>query len=394
MSHVLVAMSGGVDSSVAAALLLEQGHRVTGLFMRHGQAPATQGSTLNANGTATGDLALAEACRPGKARCCSAADADDARAVADSLGIPFYALDFSREFGRIVDYFVDEYTAGRTPNPCIACNSWLKFGRLFEYADGIGADFVATGHYARVVQLEDGASALLRGLDAGKDQSYVLYGIPAQRLPRVIFPVGHFSKEEIRRRATDLGLHVAEKPDSQEICFVPNGDHAAVVRRLRNERERADTASGDPVSSGVDSTDLDSTGGEIVTLDGRVVGQHEGLERYTVGQRKGLGVALGEPHYVIRLESDTRRVVLGRYEDLARTELTISGVNWLVAAPRGEVACEAKIRYRSPATPASAWLEAEGRVRVRLHTPCYGVSPGQSCVLYWGERVIAGGIIR
>ena len=218
MPRIVLAMSGGVDSSVAAWLLRRAGHDVTGVFMRHGAASDV-------------------ACLPegGKPTCCSAADAADARRVAERLEIPFYAIDFEDQFGRIIDHFVDQYAAGRTPNPCILCNTWLKFGKLFEYADGMGAEYVATGHYARVARLDDGQTALLRGIDPGKDQAYALFGIDRRRLPRILFPVGERRKTEIRQIAAELGLDVADKRDSQEICFVPDQDHAGFVRRRRPE---------------------------------------------------------------------------------------------------------------------------------------------------------------
>ena len=258
MSRVVLAMSGGVDSSVAAWLLREAGHDVVGLFMRHGRQP---------------EPACAASARS-KQGCCSAADADDARRVADRLGIPFYVLNFEQEFGRIVDYFVAEYTAGRTPNPCIVCNTWLKFGKLLEYADGIGAERVATGHYARLERTADGQISLCRGLDPAKDQSYVLWGIQSAVLPRLLFPVGEHQKEEIRRIAARLDLPVADKPDSQEICFVPDQDHARFIEQYRG---------------------IANTAGEIVTSDGAVIGRHAGIEHFTIGQRKGLRIALDSP---------------------------------------------------------------------------------------------------
>ena len=353
-------MSGGVDSSVAAWLLREQRHDVVGVFMRHG-------------------VGADEACptEPGvkshKQGCCSAADAADARRVAGMLQIPFYALNFEEEFGRIVDYFVDEYTAGRTPNPCVVCNTWLKFGRLFQYADSLGADYVATGHYARLAPGDDPAApALLRGLDGGKDQSYVLFGIDRQRLPRMIFPVGGYRKEEIRRIATQIGLRVADKRDSQEICFVPDQDHARLVKQRRG--------GGD-------------TSGEIVTSEGQVVGRHDGLEHFTIGQRKGLRIAFGEPRYVVRLEPETRRVVVGTQDDLARSELTASAANWLVPQPQSPIDCQVKIRYRSRACEARVEPLPGGRFRVRFVEPCHGVAPGQAAVCYQGDRVLGGGWI-
>ncbi len=224
------------------------------------------------------------------------------------LDIPFYAVNFQQEFDRIVDYFIRQYTAGRTPNPCIVCNTWLKFGKLFEYADGIGAEYVATGHYARLVRLDDGTVALCRGRDESKDQSYVLFGIQRRLLARLMFPVGEFRKEEIRRIAGRLELRVAAKRDSQEICFVPDQDHARFIRGRRGQLD---------------------TSGEIVTTDGAVVGHHDGFERFTIGQRKGLRLAFGEPRYVVRIEADSRRVVIGTHEELARTELCAAGANWL-----------------------------------------------------------------
>ena len=366
MVRVVLAMSGGVDSSVAAWLLREQGYDVVGVFMRHGQdhqPPLPQAS----DGTC------------GKQGCCTAADAADARRVADMLGIPFYTVNFQQEFAKIVDYFVAEYTAGRTPNPCIVCNTWLKFGKLFEYADSIGAQFVATGHYARLVPMPNGETALCRGRDASKDQSYVIFGIRRQLLSRLLFPVGEHDKDAIRTMAEKLGLPVAAKRDSQEICFVPDQDHA---RFIRQRCEALDTA------------------GDFVTTDGRVVGHHDGFERYTIGQRKGLGVAFGEPRYVCRIEADTHRVVLGTHEELARNELTASEANWLVesetSGPAGSLSsfhAQVKIRYRSRPADATVEILPEGRFRVRFDEPCHGIAPGQAAVCYQDDRVLGGGWI-
>ena len=389
MSRVVLAMSGGVDSSVAAWLLREQGHDVIGLFMRHGQDRRTP------------VLSRPTACRCGKQGCCTAADAADARRVADMLGIPFYAVNFQQEFARIVDYFVAEYTAGRTPNPCIVCNTWLKFGKLFDYADSIGAEFVATGHYARLVPLPDGQIALCRGRDESKDQSYVLFGIQRRLLPRLMFPVGEHRKEEIRRIAERLGLRVAAKRDSQEICFVPDQDHARFVRQRRG--------------------DVD-TSGEIVTTDGTVVGRHDGFEQFTIGQRKGLRLAFGEPRYVVRIEPDSRRVVIGTHEELARSELTAAEANWLVEGSRAERGEGRGERERtsapiasplsplpSPLAPVSRRSEdplsqpagrrdggaVAGRPVSRLlrrAVPRHRPRPGRRC--YEGDRVLGGGWIE
>lgn len=383
MAHVVLAMSGGVDSSVAAWLLREAGHEVIGVFMRHG---------IQALG------ARADGVRPAghKKGCCTAADAADARRVAHLLGIPFYAINFEAEFVRIVDYFVDEYASGRTPNPCVMCNNWVKFGKLFHYADRIGAEYVATGHYARVLPAGDGHEpALCRGRDPSKDQSYVLFGIERRLLRRLLFPVGDHRKEEIRRIAAKLGLRVAEKRDSQEICFIPDQDHARFVRRRR----------------AVDGA------GEIVTTDGTVVGRHDGIERFTVGQRKGLGIALGQPRFVVRLEPQTRRVVIGTKDELARRELTAAGANWLttkllpadavvqkarmrsVESGHGRrsspgACCQVKIRYRSPPVDASVEVLSEDRFRVVFNEACFGVAPGQAAVCYDGDRVLGGGWIE
>ncbi len=375
MSRVILAMSGGVDSSTAAWLLKREGYDVVGLFMRHGGAGGPQSSdTARCAAGSSGDGSLEPPMRrTHKQGCCSAADAHDARRVADLLGIPFYALNFEDQFGRIIDYFVDEYAAGRTPNPCVVCNTWLKFGKLFEYADSVGAELVATGHYARLERLGTGEVALLCGLDEGKDQSYALFGIERSRLVRMVLPVGAHRKEQIRRIAAELGLRVADKPDSQEICFVPDQDHARFVRQKRPELD---------------------TAGEIVTTDGHVVGRHDGFERFTVGQRKGLGVAFGDRRFVVRIEPDTRRVVVGTRDDLARSELTAWGVNWLIDEPAAPLRCQVRIRYRSRAVPAIVEPMPEGRIRVRFDEPCNGVAPGQAAVCYDGERVLGGGWIE
>ncbi len=373
MPRVVLAMSGGVDSSVAAHLLRAQGYDVIGLFMRHGEQAETACTTGAKSQTSLLPVLPAQ---PGhKQGCCSASDAADARRVADRLDIPFYAVNFEDEFGRIMDYFVDEYTAGRTPNPCVMCNNWLKFGKLSEYADSVGAEFVATGHYARLLPPASPGEppALCRGLDESKDQSYVLFGIDRQTLPRVLFPVGGHQKEEIREIAKGLGLRVADKKDSQEICFVPDGDYAEFVRRRRGE------------------VDLS---GEIVTTGGEVVGRHEGIENFTIGQRKGLGVAFGEPRYVVRLERETQRVVIGRQEELARSEFSARAANWLIEPPSESLHVAAQIRYNSRAVPCSVVpLPGAREIDVHFDQPALGIAPGQLCVLYDGPRVLGGGWI-
>ncbi len=377
MSRVVLAMSGGVDSSVAAHLLVEQGHEVIGVFMRHGeQSPAAcgeQGARSKERGAGNSSPLHH------KQGCCTASDADDARRVADKLGIPFYALNLQAEFVQIIDYFVNEYTTGRTPNPCVQCNNWIKFGKLFDYADSVAAQYVATGHYARLEQRADGSIALLRGVDAAKDQSYVLFGIRSGLLPRMMLPVGRFEKPAIRRIAASLGLRVAEKKDSQEICFVSRGRYDEFVRR---RREDVDTA------------------GELVAADGTVVGQHEGIESFTIGQRKGLGTAFGERKFVVRIDAETRRVVIGDREDLNRRELTARDCNWIDSAPQDASDtghCFAQIRYNAAAQPASLTRLPGDRVQIRFDEPQFAVTPGQAVVCYdarENQRVLGGGWIE
>ena len=355
MARVILAMSGGVDSSVAARLLLDAGQEVIGVFMRHGvESPAACDRSL--------PIVSAPVASAGVQRgCCTAADAADARRVADCLDIPFYALDLQQEFGRVMDYFVDEYSSGRTPNPCVVCNHWIKFGRLFDYADSVGAEFVATGHYARLQQESPSRWSLLRGIDSRKDQSYVLFGIHPALLPRMQLPVGKYRKTEIRQIAASLGLRVAEKKDSQEICFVTEGHHSEFVARRRSR----------------------DTHGEFVDTSGRFLGYHDGIERFTVGQRKGLGIALGTPHFVVRIEPDTCRVVLGRRQDLARTQLT--------AAPR-ELAC-----FRPPGNflrTRSDPIQQPSR-RGERHSANGRLLRGPlRRALFWGGSRSGGGMLR
>lgn len=390
-------MSGGVDSSVAAHLLTAEGHDVIGVFMRHGQQSPVARSAEDSNHLRVGGHADSS---PNQARhsatsaatlqlpvvsrldhkqgCCTAADADDARRVADRLGIPFYALNLQAEFAQIINYFVAEYTAGRTPNPCVQCNNWIKFGKLFNYADSVGADYVATGHYARLATRPDGGVALLRGIDPGKDQSYVLFGIRPEFLPRMMLPVGHFEKPAIRRIAAGLGLRVADKKDSQEICFVTQDRYDEFVSRRRD----------------------DDTSGELVTTDGAVVGRHAGIEGFTVGQRKGLGVALGDRKFVVRIEADSRRVVIGDRAELDCRELTASDANWLDSksedASGGPRRCFAQIRYNAPAQPATMTVLDGRRLHVEFDEPQFAVTPGQAVVCYDAEnnRVLGGGWIE
>lgn len=360
-------MSGGVDSSVAAHLLLEAGHEVIGLFMRHGITATTTCDSSNG-----GQLLPIITSTPAghKKGCCTAADAADARRVADRMDIPFYTLNMEDDFERIIDYFVDEYSSGRTPNPCVVCNNWLKFGRLFDFADSLGANYVATGHYARLAPGK--LPTLHKGLDEGKDQSYVLFGIDPQKLARIIFPVGAHTKPAIRELASELGLSVADKRDSQEICFVPDGNHADLVKARRGSE----------------------SDGEIVTESGVVVGRHSGIEKFTVGQRKGLGLALGEPHFVVRIDSKSRQIVIGPRASLACKRFIASRSNWLVSTPTHAFHCRVKVRYNSRDVIAKVAPLANDRFEVELLDPFYGIAPGQAAVCYQGDQVLGGGWIE
>ncbi|MCO8122114.1 tRNA 2-thiouridine(34) synthase MnmA [Stieleria sp. TO1_6] len=383
MARVVLAMSGGVDSSVAAHLLVDAGHEVIGVFMRHGEESSEVCQVQP--GQADASLPVLGGLLPGRADhkqgCCTASDAADAKRVAAKFGIPFYALDLQADFRRIVDYFVDDYLNGRTPNPCVKCNHWIKFGRLFDYADGVQADFVATGHYARMIN-----GTLHRGLDGHKDQSYALFGIRPDRLPRMMLPVGDFEKTEIRRIAAGLDLGVAGKRDSQEICFVTQGHHSDFVKSRRPEL-------------------VGTTAGEFVTTDGAVVGQHNGFEAFTVGQRKGLGIALGTPHFVVRIEPDTNRVVLGDKAALARNQLIAADANWLIdpaqlatlqdtSHPASPLSVQ--IRYNGSPEPARVHVDptAPESFSVVFDDPVDAVAPGQAAVVYHGTQVLGGGWIE
>jgi len=348
-------MSGGVDSSASAVLLKRQGFDVVGLFMRTGVHD--HGDTRREN----------------KKGCCSAIDAGDARRVADRLDIPFYALDFEAEFAKIIDYFADEYARGRTPNPCVVCNTWLKFGQLWTFAKQLGAEFIATGHYARILPGVNGPE-LHQGVDCDKDQSYVLHGIKREVLPHLLFPVGGYNKPEIREIAREAGLlGVAEKPDSVEICFVPSGNHVDIVRSRRPEV---------------------MTAGTIVERDGSIVGEHDGIDRFTIGQRKGLGVATGRKRFVLEILPEENKVVVGDAEDLLASGLVASRVNWLTDAPTEPLECSAKIRYRHSGVPATVVATPDGGADVRFMESQTAVTPGQAVTFYQGSRVLGGGWIE
>jgi tRNA-uridine 2-sulfurtransferase len=352
MPRVVLAMSGGVDSSASAVLLKRQGFDVVGLFMRTGTHGHDQPDER----------------RDSKKGCCSAIDAGDARRVADKLDIPFYALDFEREFNQIIDYFADEYAKGRTPNPCVVCNNWLKFGQLWAFGQKLGADFIATGHYAQARNGE-----LHKGADPDKDQSYVLHGIKREVLPHLLFPVGGYVKSEIRQIAREAGLlGVADKPDSVEICFVPSGNHTDVVRARRPEV---------------------ATAGVVADRDGTVLAEHDGIDRFTIGQRKGLNLGGGKKRFVLELLPETNTVVVGDEADLLAPGLLATEVNWLVDAPAEPLRCSAKIRYRHAAVPATVTALPSGGAGVRFDAPQSAVSPGQAVAFYDGTRVLGGGWI-
>ena len=359
--RTVLAMSGGVDSSAAAVLLQAAGQEVVGLFMRSG---STADEVCGVDDSPLPVLAPAH-----KQGCCSASDAADARRVADRLDIPFHAVNFADEFDRVKDYFVAEYLAGRTPNPCVRCNHWIKFGKLWRFAESIGAESIATGHYARIVQ-RDGEPALLRGRDANKDQSYVLFGIERDLLPRVQFPCGDREKPAIRELAGEAGLRVATKADSQEICFVPDNDYAGFVRRRGAMPE---------------------TAGAIVDTAGRVLGRHDGYERFTVGQRKGIGLAFPEPRFVVKIDAEAREVVVGTRDELGRSDLVAHDANWLTDTP-DRFRATAQIRYRH--SPAACEVTRDGdRFTLAFEQPEPGVAPGQAAVVYDGDRVLGGGWI-
>ena len=372
---VVVAMSGGVDSSVAAALLLREGYDVMGVFMRLGSPEGVETEHPANACDSSPDNAQHSSSAP-KQGCCSILDAADARRVAGVLGIPFYVLNFQDDFGRIIDYFVDEYNRGRTPNPCVRCNDWLKFGRLAKYAEAVGADYVASGHYARMTMDASGRRLLLRGKDHRKDQSYVLFGMKPQVAQHTLLPIGDYEKHEVRAIAEELKLPVYNKPDSQEICFVPNQDYAGLVRRRRPEAFAR---------------------GDIVDTSGKPLGTHEGHQHFTIGQRHGLRVALGYPIYVVNIDAEKNRVVVGDRDALLRPELMARNVNWIcdrVQAAGGTMKCQAKIRYNHSPQPATVTITGEDEFRVVFDEPQAAITPGQAVVLYDGDVVLGGGWIQ
>ncbi|HEX7117340.1 MAG TPA: tRNA 2-thiouridine(34) synthase MnmA [Longimicrobiales bacterium] len=353
---ILVAMSGGVDSSLAAALLVEQGHRVIGATMK--------------------TFCYSENGGP-KNTCCGLEGIMDARAVCDRLGIPHYVFDMEEAFTRdVIDDFVAEYVAGRTPNPCVRCNSKTKIPDLLRKGRMLGADAIATGHYARTRVRGDGAHEVLRGVDRAKDQSYFLWGVPRDVARHLLFPVGELTKPEVRDRARALGLVTADKPESQEICFVPTNDYTDfLAQRLGGDH---------PALSP----------GRMVTATGEVVGEHGGYARYTVGQRKGLGGGFGRPLYVLGVRPAANEVVVGDAAGLDRTDVVLGDLNWLAAPPVEGERVEIQVRYRARPVPAVVETVDASEVRLRLDARQRAVTPGQSGVVYRGEVLVGGGRIR
>jgi len=353
--RVVVGMSGGVDSSAAARLLLEQGYQVIGITLK---------------------LWPQDCLSRAEDKCCGPQAVMDARSVCATLGIPFYLVDESEDFQReVIQYFAGEYKAGRTPNPCVMCNERLKFGTLLRRARALGAEYMATGHYARVERREDSGRYLLRrGRDGRKDQSYFLFSLRQEQLSRMILPLGELTKPETREVAREAHLRTAEKEESMEICFVPDNDYGGFLRK-----------------AGL----VESHAGEIVDTAGNVLGHHEGIEFYTIGQRKGLRLASPRPLYVLELDPAKNRVVVGDDGALAKAEFAVDRCNWIPwAEPPGELEVVAKIRYNHPGTPASVRLGEGGTAQVRLHEAQRAVTPGQACVFYDGDTVLGGGWIR
>ena len=360
-------MSGGVDSSAAAALLKAGGHELVGFTMQLWNQRR--------------GLSVGEDGEPLPSRCCSLDDVYDARRVAEGLGFPFYVLNLERDFERdVVAPFVQSYLEGETPIPCVACNSRLKFASLDRTALSVGCEKVATGHYARVEFDEAaGRHRLLRGRDARKDQSYFLWELTQEQLSRSLFPLGEMTKEEVREAARRHGLYVAGKPESQEICFVPDGDYAGFIDRYLEAEGREGER---------------PARGEIVDTEGRVVGEHEGVHRFTVGQRRGLGVSRPLPLYVVRVEPGANRVVVGHDAELLSSEFTAAGVNWVAFDEPGEpFTADVRVRYRHTEAPATITPLGQGRARVRFDDPQRAVTPGQATVFYRGEEVVGGGWI-
>lgn len=353
---VVVGMSGGVDSSVAAYLLKEQGYEVIGVTMQIWQDEDSFEQEENGG-------------------CCGLSAVDDARRVAERLGIPYYVMNFKREFkAHVMDYFTAEYLCGRTPNPCIACNRYVKWESLLRRSQEIGADYIATGHYARVERLSNGRYAIRNSVTAVKDQTYALYNLTQEQLAHTLMPVGDYTKDEIRVIAERIGLAVAHKRDSQEICFIPDNDYAGFIDRERGEQVPPP--------------------GNFVSVDGTVLGKHKGITHYTVGQRKRLGIALGHPVFVVAIRPETNEVVLGEDQDVYTDRLYADKLNFMALPDITEpVMLQAKIRYSHAGSPCRVVRTGKDEICCEFLEPVRAVTPGQAVVLYDGEYVAGGGSI-
>ena len=346
-------MSGGVDSSATAALLLEQGFDVVGITLK---------------------LWPQDCVSRAEDKCCGPQAVTDARAVCHKLGIPYYLVDEAGQFQtKVIQYFADEYKAGRTPNPCVMCNQNLKFGRLIDRADQLGAEFIATGHFARLEKRDDGRVLLKRGRDLKKDQSYFLFSLRQDQLARAKFPLGEKTKSDTRAVARHCNLKTADKEESMEICFVPDNNYGGFLQQANLAQKHR---------------------GDIVDLHGQVIGHHDGIEFYTIGQRKGLGLSSPKPLYVIELDAENNRVIVGDDSALERDEFTVDRCNWIpFDAPPEQIEVTAKIRYNHPGTTATVTPLGDGRANVKLHTPQRAITPGQAAVFYQDDLVLGGGWI-
>lgn len=356
MKKVVVGMSGGVDSSVAAYLLKQQGYDVVGVTMQIWQDE--EETVQQENGG-----------------CCGLSAVEDARRVAHDLGIPYYVMNFKAEFKeKVMDYFASEYLCGRTPNPCIACNRYVKWESLLKRSLDIGADYIATGHYARIRQLDNGRYTICNSVTASKDQTYALYNLTQEQLKRTLMPVGEYSKDEIRKIASDIGLRVAHKPDSQDICFVKDGDYASFLEEYTGQKVAE---------------------GNFVTSDGKVIGRHKGITHYTIGQRRGLELPMGHRVFVTDLRTDTNEVVIGENQDLMHTVLYADHINFMsVADLEDEKRIIAKIRYNHKGAPAVIRRIGEDEIECVFDDPQRAMTPGQAVVFYDGENVLGGGTIK
>lgn len=361
MTKVVVGMSGGVDSSVAALILKEQGYDVMGVSMRLWADARAEGATNT---------------------CCSCVDQQDAARVCNDLGIPFYPISLTEIFrAQVVENFVSEYKKGRTPSPCVMCNNTLKFGELFKIAEKLGGEKIATGHYARVTTDAAGRHHLLAATDAAKDQSYFLFMLDQDRLSRTLFPLGDMNKEQVRAMARRFGIHTAAKPDSQGLCFVPDGDYAGFIERESN------AATTPPPGMFVDS-------------EGNVLGPHEGIHHYTVGQRRGLRISANDRRYVSEIRPETNEVVLGEWDQVTFAGFTADGVNWIAGHPMAladkaaPLDCLVRFRYRLKPTPATVVSDGNGGAQVRFASRQRAVAPGQAAVFYQGDEVLGGGWIK